>query len=413
MPEGTNTLNFFKMYQGLPKNTYVLFLVQLINRIGDFVIPFLSLYLVSKLGFSTQTAGTIATVAVLAQIPGSIAGGTIADHWTRKGTYLIFQTLAALCILLCVLANAKTLIVILLLFSTFYSAGAKPLINTMIYDSLEPSKRRLGQSLSYLGINLGVCIGPLLAGFLFNHYLKLFFIGDAVTSFAAVALVLLKISDVKSIAIESSQKTAGNQHSMREIIIQPKFSIFFFIYLIYCFIYAQHSFSLPLMLTHLFEDKGSVYFGYIMSINAITVVLSTAWITGITKKKASLENISLAGIFYALGFGMIMFATDFNIFIFSTVFWTIGEILISTNSEIYVVNQTDKNLRARCCAFMLIISSIGKGAGIFIMGGFIDRYGILQVWPVIMALALAVAVFTRVFHNASLKSVRSKSVSDA
>lgn len=161
------------------------------------------------------------------------------------------------------------------------------------------------------------------------------------------------------------------------------------------------------MLTHLFNEKGSVYFGYVMSINAFTVVLATPWITYITKKKSSLENISLAGIFYALGFGVITFAADFYIFVFSTVFWTIGEILISTNSEIYVINQTDENLRARCCAFMLIISSIGRGFGIFIMGGFIQHFGVLQVWPVIMALALVVAIFTWFFNTVALKTVRS------
>lgn len=390
-------MRFNKIYQGLPGNTYILFFAQFINRFGDFVIPFLSLFLISKLGFSTEIAGTVATCAVLVQIPGSMVGGTIADYWSRKGTYLISQTIAALSILLCAFITSKTLIVALLLLSTFFSASAKPLINTMIYDSLEPSKRKIGQSLSYLGINLGVCIGPLLAGFLFNHYLAFFFIGDAFTSFIAVTLILLKLKDTKRAGKQTEQKIISTKGFIQLIGKQPKLSIFFCIYLIYCFIYAQHSFSLPLMLTSTFNAKGTVYFGYIMSINAATVVLATVWITFITRKKSSLANISLAGVFYALGFGILSIASSFYVYIISTILWTIGEILVSTNSEIYVVNQCDENIRARICSIMLIIGAIGKGSGIFVMGGYIGHFGVLSVWPFIMVLAFAVSIFTYSF----------------
>ena len=390
-------MQFLRMYQGLPKNTYILFFVQLINRLGDFVIPFLSLYLISKLGLNTKIAGIIVTCAILSQIPGSMAGGTIADYWSRKKTYLISQTFSAICILLCAFIKNKVLIISLLLLSTFFSAAAKPLINTMIYDSMEPSKREVGQSLSYLGINLGVCIGPLIAGFLFNRYLRLFFIGDAFTSLIAVMLVALRLHEMKKVERHSSNKLISNKQFISSIVTQPKLSVFFLIYLIYCFIYAQHSFSLPLTLTNIFNSNGSIYYGYIMSINAITVILTTAFITYYTRKKSSLFNISLAGIFYALGFGLITIAKTFHIFVISTILWTVGEILISTNSEIYVVNQSDESVRARCCAAMLIISSIGRGTGVIAMGRYIDLFGIASVWPFIMVLAFSASVLTRIF----------------
>ena len=267
----------------------------------------------------------------------------------------------------------------------------------MVYDSLEPSKRKLGQSLSYLGINLGVCIGPLLAGFLFNHYLKLFFIGDAFTSLAAVILVAFKLVDIKKTETQTEQNSGSSKSFILQLVKTPKLCVFFLIFLIYSFIYAQHSFSLPLMLSQTFDAKGTVYFGYIMSINALTVVLTTAFITYITRNKSSLVNIALAGLFYALGFGIIAIATTFYIYILSTILWTIGEILISTNSEIYVVNQSAESMRARCCASMMVIGSVGKALGVFVMGGFIGNFGVLSVWPFIMVLALVTSIFTYFF----------------
>ena len=382
------------MYRGLPKNIYVLFFVQLINRLGEFVVPFLSLFLVSKLGCSTKITGIIVSCAFLVQIPGSMAGGTIADYWSRKKTYIISQSAAALCILLCAFVSSKGVIITLLILSAFFSAGAKPLINTMVYDSLEPSKRKLGQSLSYLGINLGVCIGPLMASFLFNHYLKLFFIGDAFTSFLAVALVAAKLKDLKSTGETSSRDVVSTKDFVLHIVKKPKLCIFFLIFLSFSFVYAQHSFSLPLMLKNSFGDKGTVYFGYVMSTNALTVVLFTAWITFKTRKKSSLSNVALAGIFYAMGFGLITVATTFFVYIISTVLWTFGEVLISTNSEIYVVNQSEESMRARCCAIMMIVGSVGRAFGVFAMGGFIGLFGLLPVWPFIMVLALATSIYT-------------------
>ena len=126
--KGINILQFFKMYRGLPKNTYILFFVQLINRLGDFVIPFLSLYLTSKLGCSTEITGIIVSFAFLVQIPGSLVGGTIADFWSRKKTYLISQAAAALCILSCALISSKALIIALLILSAFFF-GRRETIN--------------------------------------------------------------------------------------------------------------------------------------------------------------------------------------------------------------------------------------------------------------------------------------------
>lgn len=388
---------FLKIYKGLPRNVYILFLVQFINRFGDFVVPFLSLYLISKLGFTSKTAGILVTCAVLVQVPGSMLGGIIADHWSRKGTYIIAQTMAALCILMCAFTNEKVLIISLLLLSTFCSSSVKPLLNTMVFDLLEPEKRKLGYSLLYLGTNLGVSMGPLLAGFLFNHYLKLFFIGDALTSFIAVSLVLFNIKDIKRTGKKSAKEIINTKSFITQMIKNPQFSLFFIIYMTYSFIYVQNSFSLPLTLKNLFNEKGTIYYGYIMSINAVTVVLSTAAMTHLTRRKSSLINISIAGIFYAIGFGSIGIANNFFIFIFSTILWTIGEILISTNCGIYVVNLSNENIRARCTALMMIINSAGKGLGVSTMGSFIENFGISTVWPFIMILAFVTSICTYLF----------------
>ena len=45
--------NIIKTYLGLPKSIYILCCATLINRLGDFVVPFLTLFLTQKLNMST------------------------------------------------------------------------------------------------------------------------------------------------------------------------------------------------------------------------------------------------------------------------------------------------------------------------------------------------------------------------
>lgn len=78
-------------YKGLPKSIYIIFLVQMINRFGDFVFPFLSLFLVKKLGLSYQSAGVAVMISSLATVPGSFAGGKLPTTSDAKNPMLAFS----------------------------------------------------------------------------------------------------------------------------------------------------------------------------------------------------------------------------------------------------------------------------------------------------------------------------------
>lgn len=71
-------------------------------------------------------------------------------------------------------------------------------MDAMVADILPPEKRQTGYALEYLGINIGVALGPLLAGMLFKRMLPLLFIGDAITSFIAVFLVATNIGSLST-----------------------------------------------------------------------------------------------------------------------------------------------------------------------------------------------------------------------
>ena len=65
---------FIKNYKSLPKEMYVICFATLINCLGEFVGPFLALYLTQKIGMTTAVSGMIVTLSSVIGIPASIIG---------------------------------------------------------------------------------------------------------------------------------------------------------------------------------------------------------------------------------------------------------------------------------------------------------------------------------------------------
>ncbi|WP_291634292.1 MFS transporter [Clostridium sp.] len=389
-------LRCFDTYKGLPKSIYIIFLAQVTNRFGDFVIPFLTLFLVKKMGLTYESAGFAVMLTALTSIPGSFAGGHIADHIGRKKTYAIFQLTAGFFVFLCVFFNNPQIIIALICISSFFNGGVRPILSAIITDVLPAEKRQIGFSISYLGINLGAALGPLVAGFLFNHYIPLIFIGDAITSLIAVTLVVLNINeslpdyDINECVRNEEQSEVGNVFSV--LVKRPKILVFLIINIFLSFTYTQNVFSLPIMLDYVFGSRGAENYGILISFNAMTVLVMTIFITSKIRKWHPLSAIAIAGILYAIGFGMITFIQSMPFYILSTLIWTIGEIMVVTNFGVYIANNTPQNFRARFSAVTTLSFAIGAALGTSLMGKYMDILGVKAVWPLIFFLSLFGAV---------------------
>lgn len=404
-------MNIFNTYKGLPKSIYALFCVQIVNRFGDFVFPFLSLLLTQKLNFSYSTTGVIVMVTSLVSMPASLIGGKFADQVSRRKTYFVGQGLAAFAILICGMIDNSLVIVCLLIISAFFNGFVRPTLSAIIADELTPEKRQIGSSLTYLGINIGVAVGPIVAGFLFNNYISLLFILDALTSFIAIIIFYIYIEETKpklGVKEERNIKEREESGNLIQILLKrPKLTLFLVFNMFYSFAYTQISFSMPMMLNEVFGTEGTTKFGYLMSINALTVIFLTVIIITITKRFTTLINVIFAGVFYAIGFGMIgLIGNIFSLYIISTVIWSIGEVIASTNNGVYIANNSPKNFRARISAASNLTYAISTALGTSFVGKYIDFYGINKVWSLIFVVVSTGVVFMIALHVYNTKSIK-------
>ncbi len=164
--------------------------------------------------------------------------------------------------------------------------------------------------------------------------------------------------------------------------------MFFALLLIYQFVYSQHRFTLPLTVNSALNNNGAKVFGYMMSINAVTVVFLTVFITAALKKYHHLTCMVFSGIAFSVGFGMLSFThTTFGFFI-STFIWTLGEILNSISIGVFVADNSPVNYRARISAFQNIIYWVASSLSTALGGILVDRCGLNYIWSGIFVVAL-------------------------
>lgn len=395
--------NIASTYIGLPGSVYILLFARIVTSIGNFVFPFMTLLLTSKGGMGEEEVGMYLLLGAMIQIPGSLMGGKLTDVMGRKKVMILFMGLAALCFLPCAVIidtpEAFRYIPWFLIASSFFNSVSHPASGAMMNDLTQPMNRQAAFSLLYMGMNLGTAIGSVIAGFLFNNFMKLLFIGDAVTTLISVILLLLFVHETKptdeeivmmqETRVEEKAETGG---VLAALLRRPTLLIFVILDTIYSFVYAQTHFSLPLKAKAVFgEELGARYYGTFNMINCLEVIFLTTIITLITKKIRAIYNVSIAGIFFAIGFGMLFFVQSFWVFAISTVIWTVGEIINATNVGVYIANHTPISHRGRFNSIINLISGTGGSLSPYIMGGFIAKNGVNNVWPVIFVLSLTAA----------------------
>jgi MFS family permease len=111
-------------------------------------------------------------------------------------------------------------------------------------------------------------------------------------------------------------------------------------------------------------------------------------VTSITKHLKPLINITIAGIIYAVGFGMLGLIHSYPMFLLSTVIWTLGEILVVTNFGVYLADNSPSNFRARFNAVGSLSWSLGAALGTSIAGRFLQEIGLNYIWLLTFVLSI-------------------------
>ncbi len=393
------------LYKGLPQPVYVLFFATIINGVGIFVYPFLVLLLTQRLGYSDAWAGTFMSVAAVAYLPGSFIGGKLADMFGRKHVMIAGQLCASAMFVVCGFLGVSDLVPLFIILNLFFDGATDPARSALMTDITTQENRQVSFSLNYLGHNIGFAVGPVIAGLLFYRAPNWLFFGNAIITSIAMIFVALKVPETKPdrAAIEASYSTDSTEKGHRgglfkALLSRPRLLALAAFLTFFSFSYSQTLFALPLYMTRLFGETGATLYGSMMSVNAVVVVLSNAFLVMALRKYHPLRNIAVAGILFAIGFSCMGLTSTPLVFYLLTIVFTLGEVIDATNSHYYIANNTPISHRARFSAILPVIMGFGHGIAPLVGGHISSRYGLQIVWMVVGISALIGTVGVTVLY---------------
>jgi MFS family permease len=115
-------------------------------------------------------------------------------------------------------------------------------------------------------------------------------------------------------------------------------------------------------------QSGTEGYGWLMTVNAATVLLMTAIVTRATIYVSRSMNMAFGTLFYVVGFGLYAVCSSLLAFLGATFIWTIGEILLATNGNVFVNQHAPSTHRGRFNSLVSVIVGIGTALGPYVGG---------------------------------------------
>ncbi|MBB6214040.1 MFS family permease [Anaerosolibacter carboniphilus] len=373
-------------YKGLPKEVYVIFIARIINALGCFVMPLMTIILKDSIGLSDQLAGVYISAVGLLFLPASMLGGKLADTIGRKKVIVFFDCMAALFYIICSFMAPSMKMIYMIMAAAACLVTAGPAHDSLMADITTPKNRESAYALSYMGWNLGFAIGPFIGGMLYENHLPLIFLGDAFTALLSLSLVILFIKETihkaeEEITDESRALERREEGSIFAVLAKRPVLVYFALIIFgFNFVYSQWSFLIPLHMLEKFPAHKAEYYGSLASFNGLIVILFTPLVTYYFQKSKSIRRMVYGGGLYAIGFGMLGLFNGLAHFFVSAFIFTLGEILLAISTAPFIANHTPASHRGRMSAVIPMIFGMGQTLGPIGMGQILNYASIELAW---------------------------------
>ncbi|QUM80728.1 MFS transporter [Moritella sp. 5] len=388
-------LSAISIYRGLPKNIYYLAVARMILGMGNFIIPFLVLFLTDKLGYSATVAGSLAMGVTGTYLLGSFLGGKLSDILGYKLVMVFGEFIGALLLIFCGFFSDAPVLVPAFLFGAYFFIGlALPASNALVADLSNANNRDAVMSLSYLAYNFGSALGPIMAGYLFWNYTEWIFFGNGFAALFGVLIVAMFIQvqpETESINESELEKpVSGSVWSVLRA--RPRLLFFTFLCGLLWYSLNQMTMASPLYLSHIFGDAGPILFGQLMTYACVLVVFITPILMKFTANKAETISLAYAGFMFAFGYTLVMLFPNIPVHFIAWLFLSAGEVLLLTKEGIYLANNSPSSHRGRIQGVLVTLRSILVMPSFIVIGYFIDNYGYRFTWYSVIAISIVAAI---------------------
>jgi len=374
---------------GLPRAFWFLWIGTIVNRLGGFAVPFLMLYLTTRLELSVSTAALVVSALGAGSFVAQLTGGELSDRLGRRPVLLISFFAAPIAMLGVGLVQEPWQLGLATLLLGFFTDLYRPAMSAAVIDLVPEDRRTRAFGYIYWAVNLGAALAPVMAGFLANVDYFLLFVGDAATTavFGVVVLLLVPESQDRDVAAAArGQASARLGIALRDVVLM----IFAVLSVLVGVIYAQGTVTLPLAMAD--DGLAPSDYGLAIAVNGAIVVLLTVWISRMAERWPRYRAIAISVLLLGVGFGLTGLADTLPFYAATVAIWTLGEILGATVAPVIVADMSPPAMRGLYQG----IFGASFGLAFFLgptLGGLVfEHLGQGALWTIVFGLGVGVAL---------------------
>ncbi|WP_405113539.1 MFS transporter [Paenibacillus sp. FSL K6-1217] len=356
-------------------------------------IPFLSIYLTQVLGASATQTGFTVAVSSLAGVMISFYGGYISDVIGRRIVMLV-SVFGWACVFFG-FAAAQHLWVFFLVntLNGLCRAVFEPTSRALLSDITPPEQKLLVFNLRYAAVNLGVVFGPII-GLQLGSAKSTFPFMIAGIVYIAYGLVLFLQFSVHraSMPVHGEARTPK---LLDALAVTSRDKVFLPVLLgtIFCVLgYGHFSSTLAQYLAmNPHFSNGSQVFSYMLSLNAVTVLVVQYPIVRTASKFPPIIPLILGNVCVALSLLLFGMPGGVPLLMFSVILFTVGEVLLFTMMDMLIDRIAKPEWKGTYFG-TIGFNNIGSVIAPILGGLLLDQFGVLNGPAVFVPLALTTAL---------------------
>jgi len=392
---------FKNIYKEYPNPFKVLVLSTFIDRLGGFLLyPFFALYVTAHFNVEMLEVGFLFAVFSAGNIIGGVVGGALADKYGRRAMILVGLISSGVSSIFMGLVDDLNIFYILAVFMGLMGNFGGPARQAMVADLLPKEKQAEGFGILRVAVNLSAVIGPIFGGIIATQSYLFLFIADAISSIITAIIVFVVIPETKPEKKEgeAEETVVKTVIGYKEVLKDWRYMLFLSVSALTVIVYMQMNATLSVFLRDI-HGFPTLYFGFLLSMNAVMVVVFQFWITRKVSKYSPMKVMALGTLFYMVGFSMYGFVSEPYLYFFAMAIITIGEMIEMPVGQTAAAFFAPEDKRGRYMAVFSFHWAIPNLFAILVAGLIWENIGPNWVWYIAGILSLFAAIGFWLLHG--------------
>jgi MFS family permease len=330
--------NPIRILRGLPATVRLLIAGTFVNKVGSFIIPYLTLVLRREFRLDDAEVGRLLLAYGAGSLVSILAGGYLTDRLGRRLTLLLSLLGSGVIAVALGLVSSMRLFAPLLVLLGFVADLYRPPASAIIGDLLPSHQRATGFAALRTAVNLGFAVGMSLGGFMADWNWRLLFFGDGATTLAYGLVVYLYITE------------------------------------------------LPLTITLGAHYPARLY-GALVAVNGLLIALFEIWVVDRLRPYRRLRVAAVGTLVTGLSFASVAVSRHWVWYLLVVIGYTIGEILTAPLKMSFVTDWAPPAARGRYLSFYQATWSVAVGLNPLLFLPLRARLGDGAFWPLLLLLA--------------------------